>query len=89
MSAPVSTTPPSTSQDLERGDNTDFLRNTVVGDFSWQGLTVTVKDRETKDSRDLINGVSGDVRQGMCFFLLFFLAFFRCCFFSRAGVNGL
>lgn len=60
------------SPDLERGDNTDFLRNSLVRDFSWQGLTVTVKDRETKVARDLINGVCGDVRQGMYFLSLLF-----------------
>ncbi|KAJ5172400.1 hypothetical protein N7492_004993 [Penicillium capsulatum] len=52
------------SPDLERGDGSDFLRNSIVRDFSWRGLTVTVKDRQTKAARDLINGVSGEVRQG-------------------------
>jgi hypothetical protein len=50
--------------DLECNDNGNFLVNQTVHDFSWQGLTVTVKDRETKQSRDLINDISGDVQQG-------------------------
>ncbi|KAF4762380.1 hypothetical protein HAV15_007770 [Penicillium sp. str.  len=52
------------SPDLERNDSGDFLMNETVRNFSWQGLTVTVKDRETKKSRDLINDISGDVQHG-------------------------
>ncbi|KAJ5613318.1 hypothetical protein N7510_006512 [Penicillium lagena] len=50
--------------DLERNDSGHFLRNHTVQDFSWQALTVTVKDRQTKKSLDLINGISGYVQQG-------------------------
>ncbi|KAJ5316559.1 hypothetical protein N7508_001067 [Penicillium antarcticum] len=50
--------------DLENNDNGKFLVNQTVHDFSWRGLTVTVKDRETKQSRDLINDISGDVQKG-------------------------
>ncbi|KAJ5083916.1 hypothetical protein NUU61_008495 [Penicillium alfredii] len=50
--------------DLERNDSGDFLKNHTVRDFSWTGLTVTVKDRETKKARDLICDISGDVQQG-------------------------
>lgn len=39
--------------------------NETVRNFSWQGLTVTVKDRETKKARDLINDISGDVQHGL------------------------
>ncbi|KAJ5943668.1 hypothetical protein N7516_003836 [Penicillium verrucosum] len=52
------------SPDLERNDSGRFLMNETVRNFSWQGLTVTVKDRETKKSRDLINDISGDVQHG-------------------------
>lgn len=51
--------------DLERNDSGDFLKNHTVRDFSWTGLTVTVKDRETKKARDLICDISGDVQQGV------------------------
>ncbi|KAJ5499341.1 Aminoacyl-tRNA synthetase class 1a anticodon-binding [Penicillium expansum] len=54
----------STTPDLERNDSGHFLMNETVRNFSWQGLTVTVKDRETKKSRDLINDISGDVKHG-------------------------
>ncbi|KAJ5280748.1 hypothetical protein N7478_006120 [Penicillium angulare] len=54
-------------QDPERGDHDEgryFLRNTSVQNFSWSNLLVTVKDRQTKEPRDLIHNVSGDVKQG-------------------------
>ncbi|CAG8351186.1 unnamed protein product [Penicillium salamii] len=53
------------SPDLERNDGGDFLMNQTVQNFSWRDLTVTVKDRETKQSRDLINLISGDAQHGM------------------------
>lgn len=56
---------PSTIVDLERNDVSQFLMNHSVHNFSWNGLTVTVKDRQTKKARDLINNISGDVQQGM------------------------
>ncbi|KAJ5346345.1 hypothetical protein N7541_008827 [Penicillium brevicompactum] len=52
------------SPDLERNDGGDFLLNQTVQSFSWQDLTVTVRDRETKKSRDLINAISGDAQHG-------------------------
>ncbi|KAJ5108116.1 hypothetical protein N7456_004791 [Penicillium angulare] len=54
-------------QDPERGDHDEgryFLRNTSVQNFLWSDLFVTVKDRQTKESRDLIHNISGDVNQG-------------------------
>lgn len=51
--------------DLERNDARHFLTNASVSQFSWNGLNVTVKDRQTKEPRDLIHDISGDVRQGM------------------------
>ncbi|KAJ5486714.1 hypothetical protein N7530_001014 [Penicillium desertorum] len=54
----------SSTPDLERNDSGHFLMNETVRNFSWQGLTITVKDRETKKARDLINDISGDVQHG-------------------------
>ncbi|CAG8222530.1 unnamed protein product [Penicillium nalgiovense] len=54
----------SSTPDLECNDSGHFLMNETVRNFSWQGLTVTVKDRETKKARDLINDISGDVQHG-------------------------
>ncbi|KAJ5627337.1 hypothetical protein N7528_004764 [Penicillium herquei] len=56
----------SRDKDVERGNDEagDFLTNSSVKSFSWSGLNVTVKDRHTKEARDLIHDISGDVRQG-------------------------
>ncbi|KAJ5773823.1 hypothetical protein N7457_008719 [Penicillium paradoxum] len=54
----------SSTADLERNGGENFLMNETVRNFSWHGLTVTVKDRETKKARDLINDISGDVQRG-------------------------
>ncbi|OQE29127.1 hypothetical protein PENFLA_c004G05346 [Penicillium flavigenum] len=54
----------SSTPDLERNDSGHFLMNETVRNFSWQGLTVTVKDRESKKARDLINDITGDVQHG-------------------------
>ncbi|OJZ91929.1 hypothetical protein ASPFODRAFT_121450 [Aspergillus luchuensis CBS 106.47] len=50
--------------DLERNEATSFFKNNTVNDFSWRDLTVTVKDRHTKQPRNLIDGISGSVQQG-------------------------
>lgn len=52
-------------QDLEQNDGGRFLINHTVQHYSWKGLTVTVKDRETRKARDLINDISGHVQQGL------------------------
>ncbi|KAJ5414276.1 hypothetical protein N7509_000903 [Penicillium cosmopolitanum] len=56
--------PKAPDPDLERNEDHQFLMNRSVRNFSWKGLTVTVKDRQTKDARELIKDISGDVQQG-------------------------
>jgi hypothetical protein len=52
--------------DVEKADDGSlFLVNNTVQDFSWKDLTVTVKDRATKEPRQLISEISGSVQQGM------------------------
>lgn len=51
--------------DLEQNNGGQFLMNHTVQRYSWKGLTVTVKDHETKKARDLITEISGDVHQGL------------------------
>lgn len=51
--------------DVEWDGDSRFLMNHSVKNLSWTGLTVTVKDRQTKQPRDLINDISGNVEQGM------------------------
>jgi NAD(P)H-hydrate repair Nnr-like enzyme with NAD(P)H-hydrate epimerase domain len=40
------------------------LENTTVHNFSWEGITVTVKDRQTKQPKAILDGISGVVRAG-------------------------
>lgn len=52
-------------RDLESNNTANaFLKNSTVRNFSWKDLVVTVKDRETKQMRDLLSNVSGYASQG-------------------------
>ncbi|CAE7009589.1 hypothetical protein P3342_003048 [Pyrenophora teres f. teres] len=55
------------SHDVEKDTvGTDFahLTNDVVQNFSWQDVTVTVKDRTSKEPIDILSNVSGIVEAG-------------------------
>ncbi|BCS26628.1 putative ABC transporter [Aspergillus puulaauensis] len=52
------------TRDLEQNDGHNFLMNHSVQNFSWNDLTVTVKDRRTKRPRNLIENINGSVQQG-------------------------
>jgi len=41
-----------------------YLKNYTVAAFAWQAVTVTVKDKKTKESRSILSGVDGVVRAG-------------------------
>ena len=49
--------------DLE-GGTSEALFNSAVKDFSWRGVTVTVKDRNTKEPKRLLENVSGNIQAG-------------------------
>ncbi|RAQ47403.1 ABC transporter [Aspergillus flavus] len=55
--------------DLERNDH-QFLMNNTVQSFTWDNLTVTVKDRRTKKPRNLIEGCSGTAHHGQLIALM-------------------
>lgn len=40
------------------------LRNTTVHNISWRGVNVTVKDRETKQPKLIVDNVEGYVEAG-------------------------
>lgn len=42
-----------------------FLKNETVHSFSWKQLNVAVKDRQTKQMKDLLCDVNGHVEQGL------------------------
>jgi hypothetical protein len=54
--------------DIEKGtagvDHAHLTNSTVHG-YSWEDVTVTVKDRGTKEPIDLLSGVNGLVEAGM------------------------
>lgn len=57
-------------KDLEEGScSEDHLVNTTVKNITWAGVTVTVKDRETKQPRTIVDNVEGIVEAGMCYLL--------------------
>jgi ATP-binding cassette, subfamily G (WHITE), member 2 len=43
------------------------LINRTVRNFSFKGVTVTVKDRETKQEKNIVDNVEGFVEAGTCF----------------------
>jgi hypothetical protein len=40
------------------------LQNTIVNNFTWQGVTVTVKDRKTGAPKVILDGIDGSVNAG-------------------------
>ncbi|KAF2269694.1 ATP-binding cassette transporter-like protein [Lojkania enalia] len=56
----------STSLDVEKDAGHDYahLTNDSVRSFSWHDVTVTVKDRQTKQPKKLLSSVSGSVQAG-------------------------
>ncbi len=54
------------SIDVEKGDATDYahLTNISVHSFAWENVTVTVKDRKTKQPLEILSGIHGIVEAG-------------------------
>ncbi|QVM09134.1 hypothetical protein D8B26_003800 [Coccidioides posadasii str. Silveira] len=54
-----------TNVDLESNENEhSFLMNDTVHSFAWKGVTVNVKDRQTKKRKSILSDTSGYVNQG-------------------------
>jgi len=51
--------------DVEKSTSDEHLQNTTIQDFTWQNITVTVKDVKTKQLKALLQGVSGTIKAGM------------------------
>jgi hypothetical protein len=62
MSASMSTV------DVEKGSG-DYthLTNTAIQSFGFEGITVTVKDRQTKEPKRILSSVNGIVHAGQYF----------------------
>jgi hypothetical protein len=55
------------STDVEKGaivSDYAHLTNETVHNFSWNNVTVTVKDRATKQPLDILSGINGFVEAG-------------------------
>jgi hypothetical protein len=47
------------------------LKNDTVQNFAWQGISVTVKDRETKSPKAILSNIDGYVEPGeFCEYIL-------------------
>jgi hypothetical protein len=56
----------SMDKDIEAAqDDREYLTNTSVRSFSWEGVTVNVKDRKTKRPKTLVQNINGFVTAGM------------------------
>ena len=63
----MSTSNPSI-EDVEKGA-TEYahLTNTTVHSFAWENVSVSVRDRATKQAVDILSGVDGVVEAGTLF----------------------
>ena len=50
--------------DVEHNAPSGSLFNSTIKTFSWHDITVTVDDRQTKQPKDLLHNVSGEVKAG-------------------------
>jgi hypothetical protein len=58
------TSTPSSHQDIEKTGDYAHLSNTSVHNFSWENVTITVKDRETGQPKAILKNSCGVVRAG-------------------------
>lgn len=52
------------SDDVEKTATDEHLQNTTIKNFTWENITVTVKDVKTKLPKALLQGVSGTIKAG-------------------------
>ena len=57
-------TPSSLFQDVEKIGNCSLLSNASVNSFSWENVTVTVKDRQNGQTKEILTNSSGVVKAG-------------------------
>jgi hypothetical protein len=48
----------------QRGHENFYLENQIVQSLSWRDVTVTVSDRETKEPKEILSAISGEVAAG-------------------------
>jgi hypothetical protein len=72
LSNPATMTDFTTNLDAEKnaGEYSQLI-NTSVQSFSWKDVTVTVKERNTKQPKDILHGINGFVKAGEQSFVSF------------------
>lgn len=48
----------------QRGHDNSYLENQNVQSLSWRGVTVVVSDRETKQPKEILSAINGEVAAG-------------------------
>jgi len=56
---------PSPDVEKDAGAEYAYLNNESVQSFSWDAVTVTVKDRNTKQPLEILSGINGTINAGM------------------------
>ena len=66
----------SNSVDVEKDAGVDYahLTNSTVQTFSWENITVTVKDRVTKQPKEILSNINGIVKAGRLHRFLYLFA---------------
>jgi hypothetical protein len=63
---PETSIPSSLQNDVEKTGDYAHLTNTAIRSYAWEGVTVTVKDRETKQPKAILSNINGIVKGGKC-----------------------
>jgi hypothetical protein len=48
----------------QRGHDNSYLENQIVQSLSWKDVTVVVPDRETKNPKEILSAINGEVAAG-------------------------
>jgi hypothetical protein len=48
----------------QRGHDNSYLENRIVQSLSWKDVTVVVSDRETKQPKEILSVINGEVVAG-------------------------
>lgn len=55
------------SSDTERQSSHElYMFNDLVHSLSWSNVTLTVEDRSTKQPKDLVSNIGGQIKAGKC-----------------------
>ena len=58
--------PDSFKEDIENGGDAKVFRKNAIEELLWRDITLTVKDKKTKEPKHLLKDVTGQVQSGTC-----------------------